>query len=171
MQSIKALSVVFLITAAALIAAPVQAKDSGPYSNFNFIIVVDSGRLGGFTEVSGLATENEVVEYRDGGDPNGAAHKIPGVQKYSNVTLKRGVISGNTDLWDWRQMVIDGDIANARKNGSIVMVDAAMQPLAVWEFENGWPSKVEVHTERTADGSLVAIEELTIAHEFIARTK
>jgi len=169
MRIIKALTILFIVAGAGLMAAPTQAKDS-PYANFSFVVVFDGQRLGGFTEVSGLATENDVVEYREGSDSAQVIRKIPGVAKFSNITLKRGIISGNTDLWDWRQMVIDGDIAGARKNGSIIMYDKDMQPVAQWEFENAWPVKI-VGPSQKSDGNDVAMEELTIAHEYIMRIK
>jgi len=169
MRTIKALTILFFVAGAGLMAAPAQAKDL-PYSNFNFVVVIDGQRLGGFTEVSGLATENEVVEYREGSDSNQVIRKIPGVAKFSNITLKRGIISGNTDLWEWRQQVIDGDIAGARKNGSIIMYDKDMQPVAKWQFENGWPAKI-VGPSQKSDGNDIAMEELTIAHEYIERVR
>ncbi|MGA9573297.1 MAG: phage tail protein [Lysobacterales bacterium] len=169
MRIIKTLTVLLFVAGTALIAAPVQAKDS-PYGNFNFTVVIDGTRLGGFTEVSGLATETDVVEYREGSESGEVTRKIPGRHTYSNITLKRGIISGNTDLWDWRQMVIDGDIENARMNGSIIMYDQDMQPVAVWHFENGWPSKV-VGPSQKSDDKDIALEELTIAHEYIVRIK
>jgi len=170
MRTIKAYMLLSLITGTALISAPVLAKGSSPYSSYNFIVIIDGARIGGFSEVSGLATETEVVEYREGSDPNAAPKKIPGLHKVSDITLKRGIIAGDTSLWDWRQMVVDGDFESARKSGSIIMYDENNQTIAEWEFENAWPSKIE-GPSLNADGNEVAIESLTIANESLVRIK
>jgi len=170
MRKIKSFTILFFVACAALTAMPVLAKGSSPYSNFNFTVVIDGARVGGFTEVSGLATETEVIEYREGSDPNAAPKKIPGLHKVSDVTLKRGIIAGDTSLWDWRQMVVDGDAESARKSGSIIMYDENNQPIAEWEFVNAWPSKIE-GPSLNGDGNEVAIESLTIANESLVRIR
>ena len=67
--------------------------------------------------------------------------KIPGRLKWGAISLKRGITS-SMDLWDWRQMVEEGDMNGARKNGSVVMLDRAYTEKARWDFQMGWPSKV-----------------------------
>jgi phage tail-like protein len=170
MCKLKTFSILFIVSCVALTAMPVLAKGSSPYSNYNFIVIIDDARIGGFTEVSGLATETDVVEYREGSDPNAAAKKIPGLHKVSDITLKRGIITGDTSLWDWRKMVVDGNFEDARKSGSIIMYDENNQPIAEWEFSNAWPSKIE-GPSLNADGNEVAIESLTLANESLVRIR
>ena len=102
--------------------------------------------------------------------PNQTARKIPGMHKVSNVTLKRGIISGNTELWNLRQQVVDGNVEDVRASGSIIMYDKNNVPVAEWEFQNAWPMKIEGPTLK-ADGNEVAIESLTIANESLVRIK
>ena len=64
----------------------------------------------------------------------------------------------------------DGKITDARKNGSIIMLDRELKEAARWNFTNAWPSKVSGPAPK-ADGNEIAIEELTIVHEFIERVK
>jgi len=170
MRKFKTFTILLVVSCVALTAAPVLAKGSSPYSNFNFTVDIGGATLGGFSEVSGLSTETEVVEYREGSDPNAPAKKIPGLHKVSDITLKRGIIAGDTSLWDWRQMVVDGDAEGARKSGSIIMYDENNVPIAEWEFKNAWPSKIE-GPSLNADGNEVAIESLTIANESLVRIK
>src|SRR6185437_5829065 len=77
--------------------------------------------VGAFRECSGLGSENEVVEYKASG-PKGEfiIKKVPGRMKWNNITLKRGITDA-MDMWQWRKMVEQGKIDDARKNGSIVM--------------------------------------------------
>ena len=81
--------------------------------------------------------------------------------------LKRGITS-NMDIWEWRKMVEDGDVAGARQNGSVVMYDQTLAEVARWNFENAWPVKVTGPSVKS-DGNEIGVEELTIAHEFIER--
>ena len=59
--------------------------------------------------------------------------KVPGRLKWGDITLKRGLTS-NMDLWKWRKMVEDGDVTKSRKNGSIIMFDQSLKPVAQWEL-------------------------------------
>ena len=125
---------------------------------------------GYFTEVSGLGSETEVVELKVMGANNQEiVRKIPGRLKWGDITLKRGITS-NMDIWDWRRVVEDGKVSDARKNGSIVMLDQELKEVARWNFVNAWPSKVSGPAPK-ADGNEIAIEELTIVHEYIKREK
>jgi len=119
---------------------------------------------GAFRECSGLSSENEVVEEKASG-PKGepVMKKIPGRLKWGDITLKRGM-TDDMDMWTWRQLVVDGKITDARKNGSIKMYDQKGKEIARWDFVNAWPSSVKGPTTN-AGANEVAIEELTITHE------
>lgn len=95
--------------------------------------------------------------------------KIPGRMKWEDITLKRGITS-NVDVWTWRKQVEDGDVDGARKNGSIIMFNQKMDPVARWDFESAWPSKV-TGPQPKSDSNEVAIEEMTIVHQGIKRTQ
>ena len=118
-----------------------------------------------FADVSGIGSETDVVEHVIV-DQSGqqVTQKIPGRLKYMNVTLSRG-ISADLQLWQWRQDVVDGDIAAARKDFVIRVFDETLTAIAEWNFLNGWPSKIEGKV-----GS-AAIEEITIVHEGVNRTQ
>jgi len=51
-----------------------------------------------FSEVSGLNMETQVIEYRDGLSPDYSTVKMPGMQKYGNITLKRGAMQGDNEF-------------------------------------------------------------------------
>ena len=69
-----------------------------------------------------------------------------------------------------RDGAIDGQVEQARCNGSIIMYDQTLKEVARWEFQRAWPSKVSGPTPKS-DGNEVGLEELTIAHEYIKRVK
>ena len=131
-----------------------------PYGRYNFLLEIDGVAKAGFSEVSGLSTETAVIEYREGGDRT-PARKIPGLTKYSNLVLKRGLTQDRA-LWDWRKTVIDGVVRRA--NVSLVLLDDARQPVARWNFRDAWPCKWE-GPALNAKSSEVAIETLELAHE------
>jgi phage tail-like protein len=130
-----------------------------PYKAFNFIVEINGISSAGFAECCGLSTETDVIEYREGGDST--VRKLPGLNKYTNITLKRGMTS-NRDLWNWRKKIIDGDID--RRNGAIVLLDDDRTEVARFKFRAGWPCKWE-GPHLNAKASEVAIETLEIAHE------
>jgi len=138
-----------------------DGKRIDPFGQFNFIIEIDGVLVGGFTEASGLTTDTNLIEYREGNEPHGTTRKLPGLMKYSNIVLKRGYTK-DTRLWDWRKRVIDGK--TQRTSGTITLLDEARQPALRWNFREGWPSKLE-GPALNGKTSEVAIETLEIAHE------
>ncbi len=125
---------------------------------------------GAFRECTGLGSENEVVEYKASG-PKGefVIKKVPGRMKWNNITLKRGITDA-MDMWQWRKLVEDGKIDDARKNGSIVMFNQEASEIARWNFVNAWPSKI-TGPAANATNNEVGIEELEITHEGYERVK
>lgn len=131
-----------------------------PYGQFNFLVELDGLTVAGFTEVGGLASESDVGEYREGSEP-ARLRKIPGLMKYTNITLKRGYTS-NSELWDWRKSSEDG--ATERRDGSIVLLDESRTEALRWNFRAGWISKYEGPALNSST-SEAAIESIEIAHE------
>jgi phage tail-like protein len=132
-----------------------------PYGQFNFLIEIDGVVKGGFSEVSGLTTDTNIIEYREGNEVHGTTRKQPGLMKYNNIMLKRGWTKDHS-LWDWRKKVIDGK--TSRTSGAIVLLDEARNEALRWNFREGWPSKWE-GPALNGKTSEVAIETLEIAHE------
>jgi phage tail-like protein len=135
-----------------------------PYHGFRFIVQIDGITRGGFRECSGLDSSQDPVEYREGNEPL-RARKLPGLNKSSNISLKRGV-TDDKDLWKWRKQAIDGKVE--RKNGSIILMDDAGEEKTRWNFVDGWPTKWAGPTFN-ATANEVAIETMDIAHEGVER--
>jgi len=126
---------------------------------------------GYFTEVSGLGSDSEVVEHKiiAKGAKESIIRKIPGRLKWGDIVLKRG-ITKNLDFYNWRKQVEQGKVDAARLDGTIIMYDQQLNPVAEWSFFKGWPSKISGPSLQS-DGNAVGIEELTIVHEGIKRVK
>ena len=131
-----------------------------PYGAFNFLVEVDGVTVAAFSEVSGLSTETDVVEYRTGAEDI-TVRKLPGLKKFTNVVLKRG-FTASDELWQWRKAVMDG--ATTRHSGTIVLLNEARQAAIKWTFREAWPSKWE-GPAFNAKTSEVAIETLELACE------
>ncbi len=125
---------------------------------------------GAFRECTGLGSENDVVEYKASG-PRGEyiVKKVPGRMKWNNITLKRG-ITDTMDMWQWRKLIEQGKIDEARKNGSIVMFNQQGDEVARWDFVNAWPSKLS-GPSANASNNEVGIEELELTHEGYERVR
>lgn len=130
------------------------------YAAFNFLIEIDGVTVAGFTECSGLTTETDPIETRNGNEDI-TVRKLPGLMKYSNIVLKRGFTKAK-ELWDWRKKVLDGK--TERRTGTIVLLDEARNPALRYNFRQGWPRKWEGPT-LNAKNNEIAIETLEIAHE------
>jgi len=131
-----------------------------PFRSFNFKVELDGITRAGFRECSGLDASQDPIEYREGTDAL-TARKMPGLNKYSNITLKWGM-TDDTELWDWRKKAIAGKVE--RKNGSIVLLDESGEEKLRWNFREAWPIKWTGPTFN-ATGNEVAIETLEITHE------
>ncbi len=139
-----------------------------PLVSYHFHIEIDGISQAQFKECSGLESSSEIIEYKEANkDGQTIVRKIPGVLKWADIVLKRG-ITDVLELWEWRKLVEQGKVNEARKNGSIVLYDQANTEIARWNFVDGWPSKV-TGPQFSADKNEVAVEEVTITHEGLAR--
>ncbi|QFT93148.1 T4-like virus tail tube protein gp19 [Roseovarius sp. THAF9] len=138
-------------------------QTSWPLPKFSFLVSWDDTELS-FQEVSGLDAESDVIDYRAGNSKVFSAIKMPGVQKTSNITLKRGVVTGDHGVWDWFNAIKMNTIS--RKSVTIALVDETGKPTMTWTLQNAFPVKIS-STDLKAEGNEVAIETLEIAHEGI----
>jgi phage tail-like protein len=142
---------------------PRRATD--PYANFNFLLEIDGITNAGFSECSGLNMENTPIEYREGADTFLTPRKQPGLMKYGNITLKRG-ITQNPELVTWLVATESGDVE--RRTVSIVLLDELRQESVRWNLREAWASKW-MGPDLKANASEMAIETLEITHEGLVR--
>lgn len=139
------------------------ARDD-PFTAFNFQIdfgfaPADTLR-GGFREVSGLDAEIAQISYRTGTETT-TVRKLPGLVTYSNIVLKRGLVS-DLAFWNWTKGVINGQVN--RVNGTITMLDATRSPVLRFTVRNAWPCRW-TGPSLDAQANTVALETLEICHE------
>ena len=132
-----------------------------PLPKFHFSVDWGGTKIG-FTEVSGLDFETEVIEYRQGASPEYSKIKMPGMRKLSNITLKRGIFKGDNEFYEWWNTIQLNQVQ--RRDITISMLDETHMPIIVWKVKQAFAFKI-TGTDLKSDGNDVAIESLEIAHE------
>ncbi len=132
-----------------------------PLPKFHFRVEWGGERLG-FTEVTGLDMQVEAIEYRDGNSPEYSKIKMPGMHKFSNITLKRGSVAGDSDFYKWINKI---SLNQAERRDVIIkLLNERHDPVLSWKAKNTFPIKVQA-SDLKADGNEVAIETVELAHE------
>ena len=138
-----------------------------PYGEFNFLVDLGTGDTegpeAGFQEVSAIGMEVAVVEYRNGNDRLNSVRKLTGLNKASDVTLKRGVI-GSLNLYQWLNQIRNGDQAATRTVRIQLQNEDRTATVMTWILLRARIIK-HVSGPLNAKGTDVAMEELTLAYE------
>lgn len=132
-----------------------------PLPKFHFSVTFGDKSFG-FTEVTGLDMQVEPIEYRDGSSPQFTKIKMPGMQKFSNITLKRGTFEGDKEFYNWINTVQMNKVE--RRDLLISLLNENREPVISWKIINAFPIKVQA-SDLKSDGNEVAIESLELAHE------
>jgi len=132
-----------------------------PLPKFHYQVQWGGSRLG-FTEVTGLTIENELIEYREGNSPEYSKIKMPGMRKYGNITLKRGSFKGDNEFYNWSNTTTLSNIQ--RRDLTVSLLNENHEPVIVWKIKNAWPVKLQ-SADLKSDANEVAIETLELAHE------
>lgn len=132
-----------------------------PLPKFRFEVKWD-GEVMSFQEVSGLDVEAQPIEYRAGDSPSFSAIKMPGLKKYSDVTMKKGVFKSDNRFWDWFNAIKMNTVK--RVPVTISLLDEEGKPVMVWTLTNAWPTKI-TGTDLKSTGDEVAIETIVVTHE------
>jgi len=132
-----------------------------PLPKFHFQVQWGGERIG-FTEVTGLDIQVEAIEYREGSSPEYSKIKMPGMHKFSNITLKRGTMSGDSEFFKWINEISLTKVT--RRDVVVSLLDETHAPVMTWKAKNAFPVKVQA-SDLKSDGNEVAIETIELAHE------
>jgi phage tail-like protein len=132
-----------------------------PLPKFHFEVQWGGTRIG-FTDVTGLEVTTEKIEYRDGASKEYHKVRMPGMQTFGDLTLKRGVFAGDNEYYTWWNSVSLNTIE--RRDITISLLNENHEPVVVWKVKNAWPTKV-TSTDLNASGNETAIETLVLTHE------
>jgi phage tail-like protein len=137
-----------------------------PYRNFRFRLEIDGIAAAGFSEAMIGETVTEAIDYREGNELN-HVRKLPGLHKFGNVTLKRGM-TASLEIFQWHKLILDGATANARRNVAVIIADESGADQARFTIRGAWPVKYAV-SNLNGKGNEVLIETLELANEGIER--
>lgn len=144
-----------------------MATTAYPIPAFHFKVDWGGSNMG-FSEVSGLNVETQILEYRHGLSPDFSTIKMTGMQKYGNLTLKRGVMPTDNefyDLWNTHQLN-----KVERRDITISLLDENHNPVVVWKVRNAFAVKVDGGSLK-AGSNEISIETLELAHEGLSMEK
>jgi phage tail-like protein len=138
-----------------------QSETVWPMPKFFFSVTWGGNELA-FQEVSGLDVQSEEIKYRHGNSKQFSVIKMPGMKKFGNVTMKKGVFKGDNKFWDWLKQIEMNTIK--RVPVIISLLDQNGDAVMVWTLSNAWPTKI-TSTDLKSEGNEVAIETIEIVHE------
>jgi phage tail-like protein len=138
-----------------------------PYGQYNFLVDLGDGETdgpdAGFQDCSPIAASLVVMEYRNGNDKDNSVRKLPGLAKFDDVTLRRGIV-GSLKLYEWINDVRDGNV-NAYRTVTISLQNEDHTAVVMtWKLLRAWPVKYSTGP-LNGKGTDVAMEELTLAYE------
>lgn len=138
-----------------------------PYVQFNFLVDLGTGNTNGpeagFQEISGIGMEVTVSEYRNGNHKENSVMKITGMNKSTDVTMKRGVI-GSLNLYQWLNDIRNGSESSLRNVTIQLQNEDHTEVVATWKLMR---ARIIKHTSGplNAKGTDVAMEEMVLAYE------
>jgi phage tail-like protein len=138
-----------------------------PYAQFNFLVDLGTGNTdgieAGFQECSPISMSVDVIEYRNGNEKENSPRKLTGLNRVSDVTLKRGII-GSLNLYQWLDQIRNGDAAAFRTVVIHLQNEDHTAIAMTWKLLR---ARIIKHTSGplNAKGTDVAMEELTLAYE------
>ncbi|QNK63913.1 phage tail protein [Pedobacter sp. PAMC26386] len=138
-----------------------QAATTWPLVKFQFSVKIGSDELL-FQEVTGLSSETQVIEYRVGNSAVFSTVKMPGIKKFGNVTLKKGIFKDDKKLWDLYNKIKMNTFE--RQTVVISLLDEANAVAMSWNLKNAFPVKMSV-SDMKADANEPAVETMELAHE------
>jgi phage tail-like protein len=133
-----------------------------PLPKFYFSVDIGDQTDLPFQEVSGLDIDAEVIEYRHGNSPVHSTIKMPGMIKYSDITLKKGVFTTDNSFFTWLNAIS----LNTYERLTVVirLLDEAGEAKMTWTLKNAFPKQV-TPTDMNSQSSEAAIETIVFAHE------
>lgn len=152
-----------------------DAKWAYPPVSYNFEVSI--GKLKGvdclFSEVSGIEMDLDTsTELKEGGN-NNYSYKLPGRVSYTDLVLKRGLVSKSSPLYEWCKKTISGNYTKAIEPKDVIvkLLDGDGNALVSWNFKNAYPKKLAVSdlNAKASGDSAIMIETITLVYSEFER--
>lgn len=139
-----------------------------PSTSFYFELQFNNENIP-FQEVSGISAEieREADPYLE----DQSKFKIPTPPKYTNLTLKRGVLPADSKLKKWCSDSISGGLSIPIKtyDVSVVLLDPSGVVMIKWTFHKAWPVKWTLSDFKSEENNII-IESIELAYNYFERT-
>jgi len=132
-----------------------------PLNKFHFLVEWGGSRISA-TEITGLTSEIEVIEYREGSSKESTRSLMPGLKIPNRITLKRGVVKGDNEYFEWLSTVNMDKVE--RRDLIIKLLNESHEPVVVWQLKNAFPVKLK-WSDLKALTSEPVIESLDVVYE------
>ncbi|MFT5253803.1 MAG: phage tail-like protein [Flavobacteriales bacterium] len=120
-----------------------------------------------FQEVTGMEAENQIIENSKSNSPLFSTENMPGITKYGNITMKRGIFINDNTFWNWYNEINMNTIK--RQTIIIKLLEEAGGVIMQWTLNNAWLTKI-TSTNLKNDGNEIVINSIEIAHQGIELT-
>ncbi|WP_350305601.1 phage tail protein [Photorhabdus viridis] len=135
---------------------PEQIAVDYPIPVYRFVVSIGDEKIP-FNSVSGLDINYDVIEYKDG---TGNYYKMPGQRQAINITLRKGIFSGDTKLFDWLNSIQLNQVE--KKDISISLTnEAGTETLMTWNVANTFPTSLTSPAFDAASNE-VAVQEISL---------
>ena len=141
-----------------------DVKNSYPLPVFYYEVKIDGMDPIAFSEVSGLALQHETITYRDGMSYKEGPKYMPGILQPINVSLKKGVMRGGRQLYDWINSIKVNTVE--KKDILISLKDEADDPVVTWKVKDAFPTKMDAPAFSGTSND-VAIESLDLMATYL----
>lgn len=138
-------------------------------TSFYFSLQVAGSAVGtdaAFQEASGLSAEMEVEDVVSGGQ-NLFKYRLPGITKFSNLVLKRGIAFDRSPLIGWCQSTLGSGLGQPIQTRNLLL--SLLDPTGVasmsWSFTNAYPVKWAVADLKSQESSIL-IETIELAYQY-----
>lgn len=138
-----------------------QSANTWPLVKFQFSVKIGDDEMF-FQEVTGLSSETQTIEYRAGNNQVFSTLKMPGIKKFGNVTLKKGLFKDDKKMWAMYNLIKMNTMK--RTAVTISLLDESNTPAMVWQLTNAFPVKMTV-SDMKSDANEAAVETMELAHE------
>ncbi|MEQ9289280.1 MAG: phage tail protein [Cyclobacteriaceae bacterium] len=153
------------------------SENNWVYPPVSYYFEASIGKLSGvdclFSEISGIEMELEnSTQLKEGGN-NSYVYSLPGLTKYSDLVLKRGIVPKSSALFAWCQKTIAGNYTQKIETKDVIvkLLDEKGTALITWNFKNAYPKKLAISNlnAKATGESAIMIETITLAYSEFER--
>ncbi|EGG48717.1 MULTISPECIES: phage tail protein [Streptomyces] len=141
-----------------------DASQGDALTSHNFGLQIDGVMVEYLAKVEGLSIEQDVIEYQQvSAQGRPVTKKMPGVKKAGTCTVVRGRTQ-SAAFNQWITESVNGNMAMARKNATIMYMDYMNTPVVRYNMRNAWCSKIDISGVTAGEASTLT-ETVTITFE------